>query len=66
MIMVFLVRGMYVAAVGAAIGVGIVWAGTKGFIREQVPSKTGNVIAIILVFAIVFVLLLAWGVGHGG
>ena len=35
-------------------------------LREQAASKAGNVIAIVLVFAIVLVLVLAWGVGRGG
>jgi hypothetical protein len=66
LMVVFLVRGMYAAALGAAIGVGIVWAGSKGLIPEQVPSRKGNVIAIILVFAIVLVLVFAWWVGRDG
>ena len=66
LIVVFLARGMYAAALGGAFGVGIVWAGAKGLIPEQGPSKTGNLIAIILVFAIVLVFVFAWWVGHGG
>jgi hypothetical protein len=65
LIVVFLARGMYAAALGAAIGIGIVWAGDKGLMPEQGPSKTGNVIAIILVFAIVLVFVFAWRVGRG-
>jgi len=62
---VFLVQGMYAAAIGGAFGIGIAWAGAKGFIPEQGPSKSGNIIAIILVFAIVLVLAFAWWVGRG-
>jgi hypothetical protein len=65
LIVVSLVRGMYAEALGTAIGIGIIWAGAKGLIPEQGPSKTGNVIAIILVFAIVLVFVFVWWVVRG-
>ena len=64
-IVVLLVRGKYAAAVGTAIGMGIAWAAAKKLIPEQGPSKTGNVIAIILVFAFVLVFAFAWWVSRG-
>ena len=66
LVVVFLVRGMYAAALGCFIGCGIVLAGLKGVIlRQQDPSKLGNLIAVVLVFAAVCVLLFAWWVGRG-
>jgi hypothetical protein len=65
LIIVLLVRGMYAAALGTAIGIAIIWAGAKGLIPEQGPSKAGNVVAIILAFVIALVMLLAWWVGRG-
>jgi hypothetical protein len=60
-----LAMGQYAAALGGAIGFGIVWAGAKGLIPEQGPSRAGNVVAVILVVAIVLVIALAWWVGRG-
>lgn len=62
---VSLVRGEYAVALGGVIGIGIVWAGAKGLVPEQGPSKSGNVIAVILVLAIVLVFVFAWWVGRG-